>query len=98
MSLFSKLFGKRKRRKKEAYADSEYLDAIEIIKESGDTYLGLLAEAKEDGRAVDVERLEAKLNNTFESYNKGWNGSVKIVHTIVSTCVVTPNNPRLKVS
>lgn len=92
-------FQKRKARKKESHADEQYLDALEIIKESMEAYLELLAKAKQagPGYAKEAERLQAKLNSTFEYYNRSWNGDLKIVHTIVSNCNLGPNNEMLKI-
>lgn len=90
-------FQKRKARKKEAHADEQYLDALEIIKESMEAYLELLAKAKQKGHKDVAARLEAKLNSNFEYYNKSWNGDIKIVHTIVSNCNLGPNEQTLKI-
>jgi len=89
-------FRKRKTRKKEVHADEQYLDALEIIKESMEVYLELLARAKQSGDTEEAERLTAKLNSNFEYYNKSWNGELKITHTIVSNCTLGPNNKMLK--
>ena len=90
-------FRKRKARKKEIHADDQYLDALEIIKESMEVYLELLAKAKQNGDEAEAERLAAKLNSNFEYYNKSWNGDIKIIHTIVSNCNLGPNNQTLKI-
>lgn len=90
-------FRRRKAHKKELHADAEYLDALEIIKESMETYLELLAKAKQSGDEADAARLEAKLNSHFEYYNKSWNGNIKIVHTIESNCILGPNQKVLAV-
>lgn len=90
-------FQKRKARKKEMHADEQYLDALEIIKESMEAYLELLAKAKQAGHDKESARLEAKLNSNFEYFNKSWNGDLKITHTIVSTCNLGPNNKMLKI-
>jgi len=90
-------FQKRKARKKEKHADEQYLDALEIIKESMESYLELLAKAKQEQHNEEAARLEAKLNSNFEYYNKSWNGDIKIVHTIVSNCNLGPNNQMLKI-
>ena len=90
-------FQKRKARKKEKHADAEYLDALEIIKESMEVYLELLAKAKQEGHSDEAARLEAKLNSNFEYYNKSWNGDIKIVHTIVSNCNLGPIDKMLKI-
>lgn len=90
-------FRKRKTRKKEMHADEQYLDALEIIKESMEAYLELLARAKQNNDTVEAARLEAKLNSHFEYYNKSWNGSVKIIHTIESNCILGPNEQMLVV-
>lgn len=87
---------KRKARKKEVHADEQYLDALEIIKESMEIYLELLAKAKQNDDTAEAERLRAKLNSNFEYYSHSWNGSIKITHTIVSNCVLGPNNQMLK--
>lgn len=89
-------FRKRKARKKEVHADEQYLDALEIIKESMEVYLELLAKAKQGGDKEEEARLEAKLNSNFEYYNKSWNGELKITHTIVSKCSLGPNEKMLK--
>lgn len=94
---FGSFFRRRKIRKQEVYSDEQYLDALEIIKESAETYLELLSRAKQNGDAETAARLEAKLNSSFEYINKSWNGEVKIVHTIVSKCELGPNNKILKV-
>jgi hypothetical protein len=93
---FKNFFRKRKTRKREIHADEQYLDALEIIKESMEAYLELLAKAKQNGDVKEAERLEAKLNSNFEYYNRSWNGSLKITHTIVSNCTLGPNNQTLK--
>lgn len=90
-------FQKRKARKKEMHADEQYLDALEIIKESMEAYLELLAKAKQEGYEGEAARLEAKLNSNFEYFNKSWNGELKITHTIVSTCDLGPNGKMLKI-
>lgn len=90
-------FRKRKARKQEAHADEQYLDALEIVKESMEVYLELLARAKQNGHDKEASRLDAKLNSNFEYYNKSWNGEIKIIHTIVSKCDLGPNNEMLKV-
>lgn len=90
-------FQKRKARKKEMHADDQYLDALEIIKESMEAYLELLAIAKQEGHDTVAARLEAKLNSNFEYFNKSWNGELKITHTIVSTCNLGPDNKMLKI-
>lgn len=89
-------FQKRKARKKEIHADEQYLDALEMIKESMEAYLELLAKAKQEGHDKEAARLEAKLNSNFEYFNRSWNGELKITHTIVSTCNLGPNNKMLK--
>ena len=90
-------FQRRKARKKEVHADEQYLDALEIIKESMEAYLELLAKAKQEGYKDEAARLEAKLNSNFEYYNKSWNGDIKIIHTIVSNCTLGPNDKMLKI-
>lgn len=90
-------FQKRKARKKEVHADEQYLDALEIIKESMEAYLELLAKAKQEGYNGEAARLQAKLNSNFEYYNKSWNGDIKIIHTIVSNCNLGPNDKMLKI-
>lgn len=90
-------FQKRKARKKEMHADEQYLDALEIVKESMEAYLELLAKAKQEGYEKEIARLEAKLNSNFEYHNKTWNGEIKITHTIVSKCDLGPNNEMLKI-
>jgi len=89
-------FRKRKSRKREVHADEQYLDALEIIKESMEVYLELLARAKQNGDTQEAARLEAKLNSNFEYYNKSWNGELKITHTIASKCILGPNDKMLK--
>lgn len=96
MALFSKFFRKRKARKQEVNADQQYLDAIEIIKESMEIYLDLLARARQAGDIEACARLEAKLNSNFEHFNRAWDGEIKITHTVVATCSVAPNTQRLK--
>lgn len=90
-------FRKHKARKKEMHADQQYLDALEIIKESMEAYLELLAKAIQNDDAIEADRLHAKLNSHFEYYNRSWNGDVKIVHTIVSNCILGPNKKVLMV-
>jgi len=98
-------FRKRKSRKKEMHADEQYLDALEIIKESMQTYLELLARAKQDEGMLeighepddDAARLQAKLNSNFEYHNRSWNGELKITHTIISNCELGPNEKILKI-
>lgn len=89
-------FRKRKAKKRELHADEQYLDALEIIKESMEVYLELLARSKQSGDANEAARLQAKLNSNFEYYNKSWNGELKITHTIVSKCDLGPNEQMLK--
>ena len=89
-------FRRRKARKQEVHADEQYLDALEIIKESMEVYLELLARAKQSGDTEAAARLQAKLNSNFEYYNKSWNGELKITHTIISTCDLGPNEKMLK--
>lgn len=96
MGLFGNFFKNRKLKKKEAYADHQYHDALEIIKESMDTYLDLWSRACEEDRMDDADRLEAKLNSDFEHFNKTWDGSVKIVHTVKSTSFVNKEKKRLR--
>ena len=96
MALFGKFFRRRKLRKKEAAADSQYLDALEIIKESAEIYLDLLARAREDYDQDASNRLSSKLNSNFEYFVKNWDGDIKIIHTIVSNCYVDASMKRLK--
>lgn len=92
MSFFGRFTKKGKLKNKEAIADRQYLDALEIIKESTETWLDLLVLAKEDiktdgkngGAALteDMDRLMAKLNNTASMTIKNWNGELKIEFVI----------------
>lgn len=97
MSLFGNFFNKRKLKKREQHADQQYLDALEIIKESMDIYLDLLAHARETEDDDMTDRLENKLNTDFEYLNKSWDGEVRIVHSINSSCTVIPGAKRLKI-
>ncbi len=96
MALFGSFFRKRKARKQEVHADQQYLDAIEIIKESMEVYLDLLARSRQADDPDASARLEAKLNSNFEYFNRAWDGEVKITHTVVATCSVAPGTARLK--
>ena len=89
-------FSKRRARKKEIHADEQYLDALEIIKESAEIYLKLLAQARQENDKISTERLEKKLNTSFEYFVKNWDGNIKIVHSITSDCYVAPNTKRLE--
>lgn len=88
MSFFNWVFHKRKSRKQEINADEQYLDAIEIIKESMDIYLELLAQARQNSDEESCKRLEEKLNSEFNYQHKSWNGTVSIVHTVEAFCTV----------
>jgi hypothetical protein len=98
MALFGNLFRKRKARKQEKHADEQFLDAIEIIKESAQLYLELLAQARQDGNNESAERLNTKLNSTFDYFIKNWNGEVRVVNTITSECYVAINEKKLKIA
>lgn len=96
MAWFNNFFGRRKMRKQEIHADEQYLDALEIIKESMEIYLDLISRARQDDDEETCARLDSKLNSNFEYFNKSWNGEIRIVHTVVANCVVTPEIKRLK--
>lgn len=89
-------FRKRKVRKREISADEQYLDALEIIKESADVYLELLAIAKQNKDSEATTRLTAKLNSEFQFFIKNWDGEIKVIHTVISNCSVNPDVKRLK--
>lgn len=97
MGLFGNFFSGRRMKKQEMHADQQYLDALEIIKESMDVYLDLLTYAKQNDNDDMIERLEAKLNSDFECSVKNWDGEIKIIHTINSTCTLAAGQKRLKI-
>lgn len=97
MSLFGNFFSNRKLKKREQHADQQYLDALEIIKESTEIYLDLLAHARQTENDDMAERLENKLNSEFEYLNRSWDGEIRIVHTINSSCTIVPGQKRLKI-
>jgi hypothetical protein len=84
-------------KKQEMHADQQYLDALEIIKESMGVYLDLLTYAKQNENDDMIYRLDAKLNSNFDYYVKNWDGDIRINHTIYSTCTLAPGQKRLKI-
>jgi hypothetical protein len=97
MNFIKRIFSRKKLRKLESCADQQYLDALEIIKDTFTIYLDLMAAAAEEGRMEDVDRLEQKLNSNFEYYVKNWNGQTSITHKVSSICFVSQDHKRLKI-
>jgi hypothetical protein len=96
--MFKNFFRNRKLKNQERIADEQYLDAIEIIKETIHIYLELLAHAKENGNDEAIKRLETKLNQTFQHSETNWHGEVSIVNTIASTSKLQRLEKKLKIS
>lgn len=96
MNFFARLFSNHKTRKIERKADQQYLDAIEIIKETAHIYLDLLAQANQNGNKEDADRLIKKLNTEFSQVSSGWDGEVRLFLTINATSLVGENKLRLK--
>ena len=96
MNFFARLFFTHSSRKKEKKADQQYLDAIEIIKETAHIYLDLLATANQNGNKEDAERLMKKLNTDFTHTSNDWNGELTIFIDVNATSLVGENKLRLK--